>query len=740
MPASRAFAVSKKGGRCNKRRKTSDDSDKRPSRPSNPDIQCWYCARKGHTCNDCNFKKAANKLREKKDSKKPAAAAATSTNESTNDSYAMMACRSFPGDSDDWFVDSGATDHMCCYKDSFTVYHSLDHPEPIYLGDSSVVNDYGMGTIRIGEKVNLFNVLHVPDLDINLLSVDKFLQQDYDVLFSGDGCTIKQENKNIIEAFRVGNVFRVNGKARKRTILYSDALSRPVSVTLQPADLPPDPLASPPPPVGAQPLVLWHQRLGHLNYYDFRRLLSLADGIPITESQKSVDPGVCPPCLMGKYHKTYQRQIPAARTVTPLALVHSETAGPFRTPAVSGAKHFILFIDDYTRMTWVYFLKVKSHEETLEAFQVFKATVEKTSGHLIRRFRCDNGRGEYDNGFFLEFLIAEVISYEPAAPYTQNQNGVNERKIRTIVERARTMLLEASLPEHFWADAVATVVYILNRSPTKAPTGKTLFEAWFGRRPNLAHLRRFGCDANLHIPDAQRTKLKPKARLCTFLGYMPNTTKQWRLSDGCHQKIVIGSNFRFNENGFGNRPPEDPKMLNEISEDQTDQLSPPVTPRAQRVVETLPRNAAAPLPMPATSPPASGQDSKHSEEAPESVGDSPLTSLSPSPQYLDPMMPASLRSEAGYEDTIVLAPPAGVNTAIGDPARAGSALAKTSRAFAARSDNEAQSYTEAMADSTKWRAAIKSELDSHIENGTWEAGELPPRDVRSRPNGYSRLR
>ena len=74
----------------------------------------------------------------------------------------------------------------------------------------------------------------------------------------------------------------------------------------------------------------------------------------------------------------------------------------------------------------------------------------------------------------------------------------------------------------------------------------------------------------------------------------------------------------------------------------------------------------------------------------------------------------------------MLAPPAGANIVTGKPARAGSALAKTSRAFAARSDNEPQSYTEATADSTKWRAAIKSELDSPIDNGNWEAGELPP--------------
>ena len=230
------------------------------------------------------------------------------------------------------------------------------------------MNAYGMGTIRIWDKVTLFNVLNGPDLDINLLSVDKVLQQYYDVSFSGNGCTIKQGNKNIIEAFRVGNLFRVNGKPRKRTILYSDALSCPVSVTPHPADSPPDPRALPPPPVGAQPLVQWHQRLGHLNYYDLCHLLSLADGIPITEPQKSVDLGVCPPCLMGKHHKTYQRRIPAAHTETPLALVHSDTAGPFRTPAVNGVKHFILFIDDYTRMTSVYFLKFKRQEGDLRGF------------------------------------------------------------------------------------------------------------------------------------------------------------------------------------------------------------------------------------------------------------------------------------------------------------------------------------------------------------------------------------
>ena len=241
------------------------------------------------------------------------------------------------------------------------------------------------------------------------------------------------------------------------------------------ADFPPDQIPSPPLSVGAQPLVFWYQRLGHLNYYDLRQLLDLVDGIPITASQKSSDPGVCSPSLMEKHHKSCQRRVPAARIEPPLSLIHSVACGLFRTSAVSRAKHFILFIDDFARMTWVYFLKGKGHEETLEAFQTFKASAEKASGRSIRCFRCDNGRGEYDDQHFTDLLKVEGISYEPAAPYTQNQNCVSERKFCIVVERARTILLEARLPERFWADAVATAVYILHRSPTKALTGKTPF-------------------------------------------------------------------------------------------------------------------------------------------------------------------------------------------------------------------------------------------------------------------------
>ena len=176
-PAYRAFAVSKRGGKRDKRHKNSGDNDKKTPRSSNHDIQCWYCARKGHTLDTYNFRKAADKLREKNDDKKPTVVAAASFDGTSNQSYVMMARSKFPGEPDDWFVDSRATDHICYDKDSITIYHSLDSPKPIYLGDSSVVNTDGVGSIRISDRVSLYNFLHDPDLDINLLSVDKVPQQ-----------------------------------------------------------------------------------------------------------------------------------------------------------------------------------------------------------------------------------------------------------------------------------------------------------------------------------------------------------------------------------------------------------------------------------------------------------------------------------------------------------------------------------------------------------------------------------
>src|SRR3954452_20768536 len=125
----------------------------------------------------------------------------------------------------------------------------------------------------------------------------------------------------------------------------------------------------------------------------------------------------------------------STRVTQCLELVHSDLCGPFPTPSIAGSKYFILYIDDYSQMAWIYFLCSKAADVVIKVFQTFKAITENGTGLKIRRFRCDNGRGEYDNKLFKDLLATSGITFDPSPPYTQTQNGVRERRIRTTVER-----------------------------------------------------------------------------------------------------------------------------------------------------------------------------------------------------------------------------------------------------------------------------------------------------------------
>ena len=144
----------------------------------------------------------------------------------------------------------------------------------------------------------------------------------------------------------------------------------------------------------------------------------------------------------------------------------------------------------------------------------------------------------------------EGIRHEYTVPKTPEQNGVAERMNRTLVESLRSMLSDAKLPHKFWAEALATAVYLRNRSPTKPVTGMTPFEAWTGKKPNVKHLRIFGCTAYAHIPKDERQKLDSKSRKCILLGY-GTETKGYRLYDEKCGKVLYSRDVLFNESSCG---------------------------------------------------------------------------------------------------------------------------------------------------------------------------------------------
>ena len=123
-----------------------------------------------------------------------------------------------------------------------------------------------------------------------------------------------------------------------------------------------------------------------------------------------------------------------------------------------------MFIDDFSRKTWIYFLKCKESKEILKRFKEFKTLIENLSGHKIKTLRTDNG-GEYTSDLFKRFCKEIGIKREYTVPYNPEQNGVAERKNRTVIEATRAMIFDQNLEYYLWAEASCTAVYIQNRSP-----------------------------------------------------------------------------------------------------------------------------------------------------------------------------------------------------------------------------------------------------------------------------------
>ncbi|KAF7124908.1 hypothetical protein RHSIM_Rhsim12G0120600 [Rhododendron simsii] len=202
----------------------------------------------------------------------------------------------------------------------------------------------------------------------------------------------------------------------------------------------------------------------------------------------------------------------------PLELVHIDVCGPLKQISNGQNKYFLTFIDDYSRKTWVYFLKLKS--EVFEKFKEFKALVEKGSGYHIKTLRSDQ-RGEYTGDQFEEFLRQQGIRHQCTPAYTPQLNGVAERKNRTILNMARSMLKDKDMPKRFWAEVVQCAVYLLNRV--------------------------FGCIAYAKVPEANRTKLEDKGVKCILVGY-GDRTMGYKLYNPITQKVIFSRDVIFEEN------------------------------------------------------------------------------------------------------------------------------------------------------------------------------------------------
>ncbi|RVX02202.1 Retrovirus-related Pol polyprotein from transposon TNT 1-94 [Vitis vinifera] len=178
---------------------------------------------------------------------------------------------------------------------------------------------------------------------------------------------------------------------------------------------------------------------------------------------KSIDFDMCESCILGKQKKVSFLKTGKTPKAEKLELVYTDLWGPSPVASLGGSRYYITFIDDSSRKVWVYFLKNKS--DVIVTFKKWKVMVETETGLKVKCLRSDNG-GEYIDGGFSEYCAAQGIRMEKTIPGTPQQNGVAERMNRTLNERARSMRLHVGLPKTFWADAVSTAAYLINRGPS----------------------------------------------------------------------------------------------------------------------------------------------------------------------------------------------------------------------------------------------------------------------------------
>ncbi|KAK9064963.1 hypothetical protein SSX86_016346 [Deinandra increscens subsp. villosa] len=300
---------------------------------------------------------------------------------------------------------------------------------------------------------------------------------------------------------------------------------------------------------------IWHRRMGHVNFRNMNRLVRGKHVIGLPEKE-FVHVDNCVACSKGKQHKTSHKSKPPGRTTTILQQLHLDLFGQVNITSLGGKSYCLVITDDYSRYSWVFFLREKS--ETAEILKNFVTRIENTSRERVRIIRSDN-RTEFKNQTFDAFCNMKGITRQFSSPYTPHQNGVVERKNRTIIESARTMLVDSNLKLSFWAKAVNTACYVLNRALLVKHANKTPFELFSKQKLVLTRLKPFGCPCTVLIQSDQLAKFAPRADEGYFIGYFMSSAV-YRVYNKRTQLIMESCNVTFNEHTRITREPDSDSM------------------------------------------------------------------------------------------------------------------------------------------------------------------------------------
>ncbi|KAJ9547553.1 hypothetical protein OSB04_020096 [Centaurea solstitialis] len=417
-----------------------------------------------------------------------------------------------------WYMDSGCSKHMTGRKELLANFKQK-YGGNVRFGNKLSAPIMGYGDI-LHHKITINKVAYVEGLSHNLLSIGKFCDKKLEVNFRETRCYVRTyDGQELIEGTRRSNLYTVNFR-KQRPFTEVCLLSKATF----------------------NQNVLWHRRLSHLNYATINQLAKtgLVTGLPSLRFTKEQ---LCSACEMGKIKKSSHKLKVEHNTSKPLQLIHMDLCGPMRVQSINGRKYVLVIVDDFSRYTWVKFLRSK--DGASDIIISFIRNVQVRLQLPVQVIRTDNGT-EFKNRKLDSFLDSVGITHTFSTARTPQQNGVVDRKNRTLVEAARTMLTFSKLPLHFWAEAVASACFTQNRSLITKRFMKTPYELVYNRPPSIKFFRVFGCECYVKNDKDNLDKFSPKGDEGVFIGYAMDSPS-YRVFNKKTRRVVESTNVDFEE-------------------------------------------------------------------------------------------------------------------------------------------------------------------------------------------------
>jgi histone deacetylase 1/2 len=420
-----------------------------------------------------------------------------------------------------WYMDSGATDHITSELEKLTVrdkYHGQDQVHTA-SGSGMKISNVGRTVLHTPHKMlHLQNVLHVPAANKNLASVHRLTSDN-----------------NVIVEFHP-NLFLIKDRVTKRIIHQGrrEGGLYPLRLQSEEAKSRKQVLAT-----IKSSTSRWHSRLGHPSFPIVERVLK-NNGLPCVSDENSSL--VCDSCLKAKSHQLpYPKSTSVSRA--PLDLIFFDVWGPAPI-SVGRHRYYVSFIDDYSKYTWIYLIRKKS--DVFQVFHDFQNLVERKFNKKIISVQSD-WVGEYEklNSFFQRIGISHHVS----CPHAHQQNGSAERKHRHIVEVGLALLANASMPLKFWDEAFLTATYLINLLPSKVINFDTPVQRLLKETPDYSSLRVFGCACWPNLRPYNSHKLSFRSTRCVFLGYS-SRHKGFKCLEPSTGRVYISRDVTFDESVF----------------------------------------------------------------------------------------------------------------------------------------------------------------------------------------------